>query len=259
MGWISKGVVGLVCLSFVDVLQAQTVVSGTYLQNFDSLASSGNTNAWTQDSSVPEWWAYRFPSAPNTWMDVTNYIANAGGTATGTLYSFGAISSSDRALGSIGSGNDASGDYRYGTGFTNGFASSITSVLISFRAETWRVGSAGNNNNVDFQYSVNASGVNDNAASWVDFDGLDFGQAANTINGPLDGNANFLSISSSITNLSISHGETVWIRWTDIDHAGVDHALAIDDLSASFTTVPEPATFAVIGIGWLAMKRRRRG
>lgn len=258
MSWVSKGVVSLVSLSLVCAIPAQTVVSGDYLQTFDGLATTGITNAWTQDSSIPEWWAYRFPSTPNTWMDVTNYIANAGGTATGSLYSFGAVSSSERALGSIGSGNDASGDYRYGTGFTNGFASSITSILISFHAETWRVGSAGNVNNVDFQYSVNAAGVNDNAATWVDVDGLDFTQAANAINGPLDGNANFLSISNSITGLSISPGSTIWIRWTDIDHSGVDHAIAIDDFSASFATVPEPATLAVIGMGLLAMRHRRR-
>lgn len=257
MGWVSKGVVGLILLSFAGVLQAQTVVSETYLQNFGGLASTG-TNAWIQDSTIPEWWAYRFPAAPNTWMEVTSYIASNGGNATGSLHSLGEDLSTERALGSIGSGNDGSGDFRYGTGFTNGFASAITGILISFRAETWRVGTPGNNNNVDFQFSLDASGVNDNEAIWVDHDGLDFAQAVNSISGPLDGNANFLSISNSIGDLAIAPGSTIWIRWTDEDHMGSDHALAIDDFSASFATVPEPATLAILGLGFLAIKRRCR-
>lgn len=255
---LERGFFGVLVLGFAVATHAQTVVSSTYTQTFDGLASSGISNAWLQDSTIPEWWAFRFPAAPNAWTDVTNYIANPGDTANGSLYSFGAASSNERSLGSIGSGNDASGHFRYGTGFTNGFSGAITSILISFRAETWRVGTPGNNNNVDFQYSVNATGVNDNAATWTDFDSLDFAQATTTTTGPLNGNTNFLSISNSIGGISVASGSTIWIRWTDIDHAGADHGLAIDDFSASFTTVPEPATLAVVGIGLLAIKRRRR-
>ncbi|MBC8066348.1 MAG: PEP-CTERM sorting domain-containing protein [Chlorobia bacterium] len=245
----------------IHSLYAQTVVSSNYAQNFDGLASSGLTNTWTQDASISEWWAYRFPASPgNAWFDVTNYIANDGNLANGSLYSFGQTGSSERALGSIGSGNTASGDFRYGTGFTNGFASAITSLSISYRGETWRVGTATNSNNVDFQYSLTATGVNDNEASWIDFDGLDFAQTISAVPGPQNGNANFVLKSDTINALSISVGSTIWIRWTDIDHDGADHGLAIDDLNASFTTqpVPEPASMVALGLGALALMRRKR-
>lgn len=111
---------------------------------------------------------------------------------------------------------------------------------------------------VDFQYSLNAGGVNDNAATWVDFDALDFSQSISTPSGTADGNVNFQLKSGVIDSLSLDPGSTIWIRWTDIDHTGNDHGLAIDDFSATFTTVPEPATMAILGLGLLALRRRKR-
>ncbi len=235
---------------------AQTTVSSSYTQNFDSLSQTGNSNAWSQDSTLSEWWAYRLPANTGVWTDVSTYFANSGNTANGSLYSFG--SGSDRALGSIGSGNDASGGYRYGTGFTNGFSSHITGISLAFRAETWRVGTLNNQNSVDFQYSLDANGVNDPSGTWIDFDALDFRQAVNTSSGPVDGNTNYLEVAGTIENLNIGLDQTVWIRWTDIDHIGADHGLAIDDLQVSFATVPEPASIFPLGIGALAFFRRRK-
>ena len=253
-----RAILGLSAIGASVLSFGQTVVSGNYSESFDGLASSGTTNTWVQGTSVAEWWAYRFPANPGAWTDVTVYIANNGSTANGSLYSFGPTSSTDRALGSIGSGNDASGAYRYGTGFTNGFSQSINEINMSFRAETWRVGSTGLNHNVEFQYSLGATSVNDNSATWIDFDDLDFTQSTNTTSGVTDGNANFLLKASSLTGLSIDPGDTIWIRWTDIDHGGADHGLAIDDFSATFSTVPEPASLAILGLGLLAIRRRKK-
>lgn len=115
--FVGAAVLGLAAASF-----GQTVVSGHYSEDFNGLATSGTTNSWAQDSTVAGWWAYRFPANPGAWTDVTVYIANHGSTSNGSLYSFGPASNSDRALGSVGFGNDAAGAFRYGTGFTNGFA-----------------------------------------------------------------------------------------------------------------------------------------
>ncbi len=238
---------------------AQTTVSGSYSQDFNTLASTGTANSWVQDSTISEWWAFRFPNSTQVWVDVTQYAANDGTTATGTLYSYGSTASSERALGSVGSGNDASGGYRYGTGFTNGFLNAITDLDISYRGETWRVGTTTNTNNVEFQYSKNAAGVNDNTGTWIDFDPLDYKEANNSVAGALDGNVWFLQKQGSITGLDIAPGSTIWMRWWDIDHVGADYGLAIDDLSIRFgtATVPEPASLAMIASGLVALRLRR--
>lgn len=257
MGKTFRSIVGTVVIGLVAASQAQTVVSGSYLETFDGLATSGTTNSWMQNSSVSQWWAYRKIPTTTTWTDVTSYYANHGNTANGSLYSYGSDASSERALGSIGANNSVAGDMRYGTGFTNGFTSSIVGITLAFRGETWRIGTAGDNR-VDFQYSLNATGVNDDLANWLDFDELDFTQTGTATGGtPMDGNVFYADKSALISGLSIAQGETIWIRWTDIDHSGADHGLAIDNVSANFATVPEPATIAALGLGFLALRKRK--
>ncbi|ODU51419.1 hypothetical protein ABT09_03900 [bacterium SCN 57-13] len=55
-------------------------------------------------------------------------------------------------------------------------------------------------------------------------------------------------------------GSSLWIKWTDLNDSGNDHALAIDDVT--FTSranpVPEPASMAALGLGALGLIRRRR-
>ena len=42
-----------------------------------------------------------------------------------------------------------------------------------------------------------------------------------------------------------------------LDHSGADHGLAVDNVSANFATVPEPATIAALGLGILALRKRK--
>ncbi len=46
----------------------------------------------------------------------------------------------------------------------------------------------------------------------------------------------------TITGLNVANGQDILLRWSDIDHAGADHGLAIDDFSvtASSTGGPTP-------------------
>ena len=72
-----------------------TSFASTYTQNFDTLASSGDTN-----TSVPEGWAF---SEAGTNANST-YRARAGTVTTGDTYSWGQDLSSDRAFGGLLSG-----------------------------------------------------------------------------------------------------------------------------------------------------------
>jgi hypothetical protein len=56
-------------------------------------------------------------------------------------------------------------------------------------------------------------------------------------------------------------GDTLWVRWIDINELGSDHGMAIDDLSFSVTPVPEAQSGALLlaglmAIGFVAARRR---
>ena len=118
----------------------------------------------------------------------------------------------DRALGSLTSGT-ASPIY-YGASFANGTGSVIGSLLVSYDPEQWRLGTADANiDKLDFQYSLNATSINDGAATWLDVNALDFSAPNNTTLNALDGNAaaNRTSLSSTISGLTLANGAVVWV------------------------------------------------
>lgn len=59
---------------------------------------------------------------------------------------------------------------------------------------------------------------------------------------------------------SWASGDTLWVRWTERNDFGNDHALAIDNLSLTVTPVPEPETYAMLlaGLAVLGGVARRR-
>src|SRR6185312_2945975 len=74
--------------------------AGFYSQNFDSL-SANVTNPWLDNTIIPGWYASKSGAV------ATSYFGDTGTSTTGGLYSYavnGTHSSTDRALGSIGSG-----------------------------------------------------------------------------------------------------------------------------------------------------------
>jgi hypothetical protein len=115
----------------------------------------------------------------------------------------------------------------------NNTGQTITSLLINYNGEQWRLGSQNRPDRLDFQYSLNATSAN--VGTFVDFDALDF-ETPNTVGtGAKDGNlaANRTAVSGLITGLSIAPGATFFIRWVDADVPNADDGLAVDDLSVT--------------------------
>jgi len=63
-----------------------------------------------------------------------------------------------------------------------------------------------------------------------------------------------------VTGINWAPGTSLWLRWRDPNDPGSDHGMAIDNFS--FSAVPEPTTFALVGLGMgaagLVSRRLRR-
>ena len=214
---------------------AAILLSSPYSQDFNTLATSGTTNTWTDDSTISGWYSTR-----------TVYIANAGTTNNGALYSFGTGTATERALGSVASGS--TGTVRYGARFTNDTGNTITSITVSYTGEQWRNGGNTSQHKLSFDYQVGGTVTSLTTGTWTPVTSLDFtGPIAVSTAAALDGNAaaNRVAISAPFA-VSIAAGQEIMLRWNDPDDTGSDHGLAVDDLTVTATgsVVDNPPTVA---------------
>ena len=151
------------------------------------------------------------------------------------MYSYGTAASTDRALGQLRSGTLIP---LFGAAFTNNTGSTITSLAISYTGEEWRLGTAGRTDQMNFEYSTNATDLV--TGTWTNVSALNFVTPDVVTVGAKNGNAaaDRTSISSTISGLSIPNGATFWIRFNDTDATGADDGLAIDDFSITPQAVP---------------------
>lgn len=197
-------------------------LTGTYTQNFDELANAGTTN----HLSLTGW---MMNETGGSARDNDQYAFDNGGSNTGDTYSYGAASSSERALGSLQSGSLIP---TFGSAYTNNTGMTINKLRVTYTGEQWRLGATGRNDRFDFQYSTDATTVTN--GTWTDVDQLDFIAPNSTgSTGARVGNdaENRVLVSFDISGLSIAHGATFFIRWNDQNASGSDDGLAIDDLA----------------------------
>jgi hypothetical protein len=190
----------------------------TVTQNFNTLANSGTTS-----SVFPTGWSI---------LEIggnTTYTIGTGSGTTGDSYSFGSTSSSDRALGGIRSGSN---NPIIGASFTNTTGQTVTQLAITYVGEQWRLGATDRTDRLEFQYSTDATTLNN--GTWVSVNALNFTAPvqSGTV-AALDGNSstNRTTITSVISGLNIPAGSTFRIRWLDYDATGADDGLGIDDFS----------------------------
>ncbi|AVH64785.1 Calx-beta domain-containing protein [Nostoc sp. 'Peltigera membranacea cyanobiont' N6] len=210
-----------------EVMQAyQSILpasfTGTYSQSFNSLASSGTSIPWANDSTISGWYATR-----------TNYIPGNGSNNTGGLYSFG-TSNADRALGSLASAT--TGTIYYGLRLQNNTGSPITELQVSYTGEQWRNGGNTSQQQLKFSYQTGSTLTGLTTGTWTPVTSLDFTSPIATATvATLNGNqaANRVVITPVTITLAtpIANGEEIIFRWEDIDDGGNDHGLAIDDVS----------------------------
>lgn len=237
-------------------------IGSTYQQNFDSLQNTVNvTHTFTHDVTLPGWHLFRVVGgnpSNSTPVPVTSYRANHG-TMDGQFYSYGAVGSSERALGAAGTGNFAGAtqvtfDVVVGWiafSVTNNTGSNLSEFTVGFNGEEWRQA------NVDSQPMVFEYGFGSTFAgvsSWTAPGGnFDWSSPVHTgASAAVDGNTvgRVPNRGGTISDLDWSPGDTLWLRWVELNDFGVDHGLAIDDFSfsADVSAIPEPGAAV---FGWL--------
>ncbi len=206
----------------------------SYTESFDSMGATG-TNLVTG-------WVSNDPNG---------ILVGNGSGNNGSVYNAGATSALDRAIGSLGSSSLAPGIF--GTSVVNGTGGFIGSFSLAGFMEQWR---AGDNAVVEvsaFEFSLTATSLS--TGTWSPLTAFDLVEkiTTSTAGAALDGNlaANRTALSANAT-VAWANGVSLWIRWTDPNHAGADGLYAIDDfsLTVTLTTPPKDLIYNPPGSLW---------
>lgn len=145
----------------------------------------------------------------------------------------------------------------YGLAIRNTTGGTLNAFTLNYVGEQWRAANT-TRQTVTFDYRV-AGGAffTDEDAFFTDVTALDFVSPIATTVGALDGNAaaNRSLIGATVSGITWTNNTVLLLRWTDINHDGADHGLAIDDIS--FEAVPEPFTMSALALGLAAIARKR--
>ena len=192
-----------------------------YEQNFDTLAGSAMADA----STLPVgWYMVETGTSANS-----SYAAGNGSSSTGNTYSFGLNGEEDRALGGLLSNSVTP---TIGAQFTNNTGKNVRSLFVLYYGEQWRLGALNRTDQLNFQYSTDATSLS--TGTWMDVDELDFVAPKQTGTvGALNGNHldNQTAVSWTFSGMNISNGSTFWVRWTDFNATSSDDGLAVDNFT----------------------------
>jgi hypothetical protein len=212
-----------------------------YTQNFNTMRSGVSCSS----SEIPTGWGFVETGRGAS----TAYCPNDGSSSWGDTYSYGTTNVAERAFGGL----REDGGWNHttiGASFRNNTGATIRAVAIAYTGEQWRLGATNRLDRLDFQYSVDATGLL--TGTWTDVDALDFVAPVTTGSvGARNGNlaANRTAISSTIGGLAIAPSSRVWIRWLDFDAAGADDGLAVDDFSITPYALPGAPTIGTATAG----------
>lgn len=223
VGGMARGVWGQ------TLMPTGVVPNGSYSETFDSaLGLVSQTIGGNGVSAALPAWLFSMSG---------NVVPHNGTATSGGIYNFGTgvtpVADTDRALGSI--GGPTVGTVKYGWVFSNETGRDFSTVTVSFKAEQWRLNMNAAAQTLGFEYAV-GSGVGLSTPGVAEV-GMSFvtpqtGLTGVALNGHLAGNS--ASLSKTITLATPwTSGTQLILRWVDVNDAGNDHSLAIDNVSLS--------------------------
>jgi hypothetical protein len=260
-----------------------------YSQNFDGLDVSADVATAGGGSNLPIAWSWTNNSTYAGWFRQVAYGTTTNATDKDFIGEFrdGSIRfgnmgngvdgdgfrdagpSTDRALGLMMQGIVAPGGNfaSFGVVFQVGSGLNVSAATVGYNGEQWFRAGATSDDRLDFQYAIlssynSATFLLNDVTGWTDVNALDFAALQTGTNSKLDGNAaaNRTALSSTIS-LSATDTQFIAFRWTNVsDATAAQAALAIDDLSISFTTtaIPEPSSAMLVLLAAGALLRRSR-
>jgi len=243
---------GCICETSAQV----NYTGGTYQQNFDSLPSSGTSISWSDNSTLPGWYAWisALGSPPST----INLDLGASTTST-VLHNYGSSGSTNRALGLL-SYSTTSGDVMVGLRLHNSSAVTYNSFTITFDGEQWRCGSAAVHALTFAFTTATPANLGDVSVNWQCCGPLNFCSPVTSSNSfALDGTVatnRTANITSIVGGVSWAPGTDLWVRFDNPNNSlPGSQGLALDNFifSASTNAVSGyanvPATFYNDAIG----------
>ncbi len=239
----------------IHSLSAQVLYGGgTYQQNFNTLANTPTstttteqTFTWTNNSTLAGWYATRTDTAFEDTYSTSAGVANA---PSGGLLSYGPNANSDRALGAL--GNRA---YSWGVRLVNDTGITLTEFTVSYTGETWL--QLANTRDIYTSYQIFNSGDGSlTSGTYTGISELTYTSPGGT---STNGFITSSNLSHTVTGINWEHGQELWIRFNN-QQVSAASGVAMDDFS--FSAIPEPSTYALLGLGlgalvWL--RRRQRG
>jgi hypothetical protein len=257
-----------------------TTPGANYSQDFNSLpttpenVSIQTTIPWTDNStssgtqtSLPGWYLWHPIIQTEGGINSHQRIRIGAGTSnTGSFWDFGTSSTTDRALGSVGSNtmaneSDTANPMVIGLRLSNNTGFTLTEFTVTYDGEQWRNGGSGTANQLTFAYGIGATTADWTNASFIAVAGLNFtAPVVSATAAAVDGNAagKVSGITATVSGISWAPGTDLWLRWSDVNNLGADDGLAIDNVNFSATQVPEPSVFSLLGLSAAALAFLRR-
>jgi hypothetical protein len=248
-------VVGLTSIGHCQI--AYNTVGGTISLNFNNLNTDfgGAYNASGGSSTFPttataSTTIYSGTTNPALVTNFNDYSPGGVYSNTGTynngnsMRAFRDASTSDLAI-----GLKNSSDQFITLRMQNTTGLSITSWTVGYNVEQYSKGASATE--ILFSYSLNGTSF-----ITTNLSGGALVTANNTA--PVDQNlASVLSTSRNATiTETIANNSEIWFRWTYNHTSGTSVHMGIDDIAVS--AVPEPSTYALLGIGMLGLMILRR-
>ncbi|QHL87200.1 T9SS type A sorting domain-containing protein [Nibribacter ruber] len=216
--------------------QAQVnLSSASYTQNFEGMGTT-----------LPAGWEALRLAGSGTINQSLSPVVNDGSGNSGAIYSVGAASAADRALGVLASGSTVPA---FGIAFKNTSGATKSGLTIEAMMEQWKTGSLATvNEEVIFEYSLDATSLS--TGIWKTLASLNLVEKLTDAvdNAAVNGNlaANRTAITGTITE-TLAPDAIIYLRWKDTNDGGNDGIYAIDDFSVSFIAGATDVTAPSLG------------